>query len=53
MRRLARTIAEAARKSERTFVAYSYSPLGGPLDPEIIDTLHSAGIPYLLGITNA
>jgi acetate---CoA ligase (ADP-forming) len=53
MQRLARTIAEAARKSERTFVAYSYSPLGGPLDPVIIDTLHSAGIPYLLGITNA
>src|SRR5207237_10714964 len=26
MRRLARTIAEAATRSERTFVAYSYSP---------------------------
>jgi acetyltransferase len=53
MRRLARTIADAARKAERTIVAYSYSPLGGPLDTEILDTLHSAGIPYLLGITNA
>ena len=53
MQRLARTIADAARKSDRTFVAYSYSPLGGPLDPVILDTLHSAGIPYLLGITNA
>ena len=53
MRRLARTIADAARNADRTFVAYSYSPLGGPLDPEIVSTLHSAGIPYLLGITNA
>ncbi len=53
MRRLAHTIADAARKSDRTFVAYSYSPLGGPLDPEIINALHSAGIPYLLGITNS
>jgi acetyltransferase len=39
--------------AERTIVAYSYSPLGGPLDGEILNTLHSAGIPYLLGITNA
>ena len=53
MQRLARTIADAARKTEQTIVAYSYSPLGGPLDPEIVNALHSAGIPYLLGITNA
>src|SRR5712672_226367 len=53
MQRLARTIADAARKTERTIVAYSYSPLGGPLDPEIVKALHSAGIPYLLGLTNA
>jgi acyl-CoA synthetase (NDP forming) len=53
MRRLARTIADAARKTERSIVAYSYSPLGGPLDAEILATLHAAGIPYLLGITNA
>jgi len=53
MQRLAHTIADAARKTERTIVAYSYSPLGGPLDPDIVNTLHSAGIPYLLGITNA
>jgi acetate---CoA ligase (ADP-forming) len=53
MRRLVRTIAEAARKTEQTIVGYSYSPLGGPLDPEIVNALHSAGIPYLLGITNA
>ena len=53
MQRLAHTIADAARKTEQTIVAYSYSPLGGPLDPEIVNALHSAGIPYLLGITNA
>jgi acetyltransferase len=53
MRRLVVSIADAARKTDRTIVAYSYSPLGGPLDPEIVHTLHSAGIPYLLGITNA
>ena len=52
MRHLARTIADAARKSDRTFVAYSNSPLGGPFDPEVIGPLHAAGIPYLLGITN-
>ncbi len=33
MRRFARTIADAARNSGRTVVAYQYSPLGGPLDP--------------------
>ena len=52
MRHLASTIADAARKSDRTFVAYSNSPLGGPFDPEVIGPLHAAGIPYLLGITN-
>jgi acetyltransferase len=52
MRHLARTIADAAHKSDRTFVAYSNSPLGGPFDPEVIGPLHAAGIPYLLGITN-
>lgn len=53
MQRLAHTIADAARKTDQTIVAYSYSPLGGPLDPEIVNALHSVGIPYLLGITNA
>jgi acetate---CoA ligase (ADP-forming) len=52
MRHLAGTIADAACKSDRTFVAYSNSPLGGPFDPEVIGPLHAAGIPYLLGITN-
>jgi acetyltransferase len=53
MRRLAETIAQAARASGRTFVAYQYSPLGGPFDPEVLQTLHSADIPFLLGTSNA
>jgi acetyltransferase len=53
MRRFATTIAEAARASGRTFVAYQYSPLGGPLDTEVIRTLHAANVPFLLGTSNA
>jgi acetyltransferase len=53
MRRFAGTFAEAARASGRTVVAYQYSPLGGPLDLEIVRTLHSAQVPLLLGISNA
>ena len=53
MRRFARTFADAARASGRTVVAYQYSPLGGPLDGEIVRTLHSAQVPLLLGISNA
>jgi acetyltransferase len=53
MRRFASTIAEAARTSGRTIVAYQYSPLGGPLDSEIVCTLHDAHVPFLLGTTNA
>ena len=52
MRRFATTIAEAARASGRTFVAYQYSPLGGPLDTEVIRTLHGANVPFLLGTSN-
>lgn len=53
MRRLAGVIADAARDSGRTFVAYQYSPLGGPLDAEMIATLHGAQVPILLGTPNA
>ena len=53
MRRLASHIAEAARSSGRTFVAFQYTPLGGPLDSEMIGTLHAAKVPILLGTTNA
>ena len=53
MRRLSKAIAAAATKSGRTFVAYQYSSLGGPLDPEILNTLHSADVPFLLGTSAA
>src|SRR5262249_6929768 len=38
--------------SGRTIVAYQYSPLGGPLDSEVIRTLHAAQVPFLLGTSN-
>ncbi len=53
MRRLATGIADAARSSGRTFVAFQYSPLGGPLDAEMISMLHAARVPVLLGVSNA
>ena len=53
MRRFARTFADAARASGRTVVAYQYTPLGGPLNSEIVKTLHDAQVPLLLGISNA
>ena len=53
MRGFARTFADAARTSGRTIVAYQYSPLGGPLDAEIVETLHAAKVPLLLGTANA
>jgi acyl-CoA synthetase (NDP forming) len=53
MRRFAKTFADGAQASGRTVVAYQYSPLGGPLDGEIVKTLHSAQVPLLLGIANA
>jgi len=52
MRRFATTIAEVARASGRSIVAYQYSPLGGPLDSEVIRTLHAAQVPFLLGTSN-
>lgn len=53
IRRLASVIADAARASGRTFAAYQYSPLGGPLDTDMIEQLHSAHVPVLLGTTDA
>ncbi len=52
LRRIAGAIADAARTSGRTIVAYQSSPLG-PLDDEIVKTLHGANVPLLLGIQNA
>src|SRR5262249_57293469 len=53
MRGFATTIADVARASGRTMVAYQYSPLGGPLDTEVVRTLHAANVPFLLGTSNA
>ena len=52
LRRIAGAIADAARTSGRTVVAYQSSPLG-PLDEEIVRILHAANVPLLLGIQNA
>ena len=52
MRRIAGAIADTARASGRTIVAYQPSPLG-PVDDEIVKTLHAAGVPLLMGISNA
>ncbi len=52
LRRIAGAIADAARMSGRTIVAYQSSPLG-PLDDEIVRILHSANVALLLGIQNA
>jgi acyl-CoA synthetase (NDP forming) len=53
MRRFAGICANAARASGRTVVAYQYSPLGGPLDSDLVATLHAADVPLLLGTANA
>ncbi len=53
MHRFATTVAEAARSAKRTFVGFQISPLGGPLDRQVIDPLHAAGVPLLLGTTIA
>lgn len=52
LRRIAGVIAEKARSSGRTIVAYQSSPLG-PLDQEIVRTLQDGGVPLLLGVENA
>jgi acetate---CoA ligase (ADP-forming) len=52
LRRIAGAIADAARNSGRTIVAYQSSPLG-PMDDEIVRTLHAANVPLLLGIQSA
>jgi acetyltransferase len=52
MRRFATIIADVARASDRTMVAFQYSPLGGPLDSEVVRTLHAANVPFLLGTSN-
>jgi acetyltransferase len=53
MRHFAETMAGVARATGRTIVAYQYSPLGGPLDADLIRMLHGAQVPFLLGTSNA
>lgn len=53
LNKLAAAIANAARESGRTFVAFQYTPLGGPLNASSIEILHGARVPVLLGISNA
>jgi len=52
-RRFARILAEAASRSHRVIAAYQPSPLGGPLDEDVVDCLQGAGVPLLLGIPSA
>jgi len=51
MRRIADAIAETARSSDRTIVAYQVSPLG-PLDGELVANLNAAGVPFLIGVAS-
>jgi acetate---CoA ligase (ADP-forming) len=52
MRRIASAIADTARKSASTIVAYQVSPLG-PLDGELVANLHAAQVPLLMGGASA
>jgi len=52
MRKIAAAIADTARSSGRTIVAYQVSPLG-PVDGELVASLHSAGVPFLMGIASS
>ena len=51
--RFADAIAQAARATGRTVVAYQASPLGETLYPEVVETLHGASVPIILGVSNA
>ena len=52
MRKIADAIAGTARSSGRTIVAYQVSPLG-PVDGELVASLHAAGVPFLMGIASS
>jgi acyl-CoA synthetase (NDP forming) len=52
MRRIASAIADAARNTGATIVAYQVSPLG-PLDAEFVEILHRANVPLLMGAASA
>ena len=48
MRGFARVLVDFAKEHHGRFVAYTTSALG-PVDYELVDMLHGAGIPFLLG----
>jgi acetyltransferase len=52
MRKIAAAIADTARTSGSTIVTYQVSPLG-PVDGEVVASLHAAGVPFLMGITSS
>jgi acetate---CoA ligase (ADP-forming) len=52
MRRIASAIAEVARNSKTAIVTYQESPLG-PLDSELVASLHAAHVPLLMGGASA
>jgi acetyltransferase len=52
MRKIAAAIADTARSSGRTIVAYQVSPLG-PVDGELVASLQAAGVPFLMGIASS
>src|SRR3984957_11879744 len=52
LRRIAGAVADAARAPRNTIVAYQVSPLG-PLDGELVASLHAAQVPFLMGSASA
>lgn len=52
MRRIAGAIADTARASDNVIVTYQVSPLG-PLDGELVASLHAAQVPFLMGTASA
>jgi acyl-CoA synthetase (NDP forming) len=52
MRPFARTVADAASRSDKLIVAYGTSGLGA-VDTELVATLAAAGVPYLAGTQRA
>jgi acetyltransferase len=52
MRKIAAAIADTARSSGRTIVAYQVSPLG-PVDGELVASLQAVNVPFLMGIASS
>jgi acetate---CoA ligase (ADP-forming) len=52
MRKIAGAIAGAARASHNTIITYQVSPLG-PLDGDLVASLHDAHVPLLMGSASA